>query len=447
MIKKIILIGWLSIFVFACERTGVDVLPTTPSVPTSTDHIFYTWQGNDIVIDLVSLQNTQNVASLDIIQAPDYGTAAFGEGNLLSYTPFASVVEAEDKVVVEVKNKNNGSEKVTLFFKIKAENDDLPCKSSAQADKIAVETGKNISIDVFANDQLCEATIEKNSLKITAAPKQGKASIVNQKIEFITNPNVLKGTDRFIYEYFTINSKGERTKQTASVNIAINEKNAGGNNGCKLKLTDDLVVLPPAFPFDSILIKPLENDKLCDSPSIGVLSIIQSAKYGKAVVTKGKNFISYTPQKSTIAPPPNAPITDEVLYRFCQNGNCDTAVVRIKISGNNPNNGNGGNCMMKVVNDDLTISLKKPKYEMSSAGILYINIFENDVICGFIKDFKIKNPNPSDAKFSSDKNIGGWVKYSPPGGKFALGTVGFDYEITDAKDKVFSAKVTIKFVD
>jgi hypothetical protein len=434
MFKNYLYIVLLSVFIFSCEKIETDVNPIDTTPIDDSDQIIYTWQGTDIVVDVFALQKNKEVTSLTISEFPAHGKAEFIEGNLLSYTPNESIVEADDRLTVEVKTKNNLTRKEVFFIKIKSEGEELPCHNGAKADKISIEANKLAIVDVLSNDAFCESEIDEISLNIKVLPKKGTAVFKNKKIEYTPSPSFTKDNDVLVYEFFATRKDGSKEKFSAALNINILDKSVV-TNPCVLKLTDDFIPLSPNFSVDSVVINCLGNDKLCGMPSFGVLTISEKPKVGSVKVLSNKNLIVYYPKNNI-----QNGDTDEFSYKFAQNGQIQEAKVKVKKWDGN------GNSTSKVTPDFFQISLAKPTTEMKKDGYLLIDVFKNDVIGGLIKEFNLKETKPNTGKFEKNSVLG-IVKYFPLNGKFEKEVVSFTYEVVDSKDKKLTAPVIIKFVD
>lgn len=432
MFKNYLYIIVLSTFILSCEKIGTDVNPIDNTPIDDSDQIVYTWQGANVVVDVFALQKNKAINTLTISEFPLHGKAEFIDGNLLSYTPNESIIEAEDQLTIEVKNSNNLTRKEVFFIKIKSEGEELPCHNGAKADKISIEPNKVTTVDVLSNDAFCESEVDKTSLRIKISPKKGTAIFKDSKIEYTPFPSFVKDNDVLVYEFFAIKKDGSKEKFSASLNISVQDKSTT-MNPCTLKLTDDFIPILPNFSGDSVLINCLGNDKLCAPANTGVLTISQNPKEGSAKILLNKNLIIYYPKTNS-----NGVSVDDFSYKFIQNGQTQEAKVSIKKIDSNNN--------FKVSADNFLISLAKPTNEMKKDGYLLVDVFKNDVIGGFIKKFDLTKVQSNKGKFETVAKVG-YVKYIPQNGKFEKEEVSFTYEVSDSKDKKLTAPVTIKFVD
>ena len=445
--QKIFFLSLFIVCIFACEKTGTDTEPITvvsnPSQPGGVTEpnqsIFYTWQGNDVAVDISTLPNISGVSSITIIEQPKYGTAVFSN-KYLYYSPDESVIEADDQAVIEIKMTDKPTVKEVYFFKIKAKDSDIPCHSGALPDKFDIDANKLIILDVLKNDNLCDATtFVVGSLKVVVAPQKGAAIVKNDKIEYVPNTNFDKGTDDFVYEISVKDSDGKNFRRSAISNIKIIEKNISGGN-CKMKLIDDVIAISLNSPFDSVIIKPLDNDKLCDATTLGKLEVLQNPKFGTATITNANTIVYKRAKNSPPVMPNSPPVLDEIKYKFTQNAQVGDAVIRLKKQESSDKN-----CTTKVGNDEINISLSNKKIDFSKGNIV-ANILYNDFICGGeAKNLKLKDIIVPNGKLTLEDF--GWVKYTPANGKFEKGTISFMYEFEDGNAKTFSAKAKIKFVD
>ena len=447
--RKLFFLSLLIIGIFACEKTGTDTdpnvvvpNPTQPvGVTEQNQSVFYTWQGNDVAVDISTLPNISTISSITIIEQPKYGTAIFAD-KYLYYSPNESVIEADDQAVIEIKMTNKPTVKEVYFFKIKAKDSDIPCYTGALPDRFEIDANKLVVLDVLKNDNLCDATtFVTSSLKVTAAPKKGTATVKNDKIEYTPNANFDKGIDEFVYEISVKDSDGKVFRRSAISNVKIIEKNISGGN-CKMQLIDDVIAISLNSPFDSVVINPLDNDKLCDTQNLGkleILPIAQNPKFGTVTISKNNTIIYKRSKNSPPITPNGSPILDEIKYKFTQNGQVDDAVIRLK-----KQEGSSNNCTTKVGNDEINISLSNKKIDFSK-GYILANILFNDFICGEVKNLKLKDIVAPNGKLTLENY--GWVKYTPTSGKFEKGTITFMYEFEDGNAKIFLVKAKIKFVD
>jgi hypothetical protein len=442
--KKVFFSILVLFIVVACEKTGTDVDPqSTDKDPSglveNTQSIYYTWQGNDVAIDVRSFQNLSNINTIDITEQPDFGIAKF-DNNFLYYSPNFEVIEAEDQIVVEIKTKDNKIKKEVVYFKIKSKPTDIPCHTGALPDRFDIETNQNKVLDVLSNDLFCDdANIVSGSLKIAISSKNGEAKLVGEKVSYTPNSG-FKGEDRFVYEFLAKGTDGKEFRRTAAVQLRVADKN-GSNGACKTKLIDDLISIPQSSPLDTIWIKPLQNDFICNQGTTFTMSI-ENPKNGVAKLLSN-NTIMYIFPKTNFAP---SQFIDVIKYKVKQGNEESDAQISLKTQAP-PKDLN--NCKTKLVDDNISIFLSKPKPEMNK-GVLFLDVLGNEAhICGDIKDFKIIDaPKGEKITFETIGKYGyGFIKYEPTGGKFVKGELLFSYQVTDGKGVVNSAKVKVKFVD
>jgi hypothetical protein len=439
MRQKFFLLLMASFIFLQCEKVNEDVDTTTPAndEPTglveNAQSIYYTFQGNSVLLDMTTLIDLPNVANINIVKKPILGTVNFEE-NFLKYQPNSNIVEASDQFEIEIKGKNGQKKIETIYIDIQAENSEIPCHFGTLPNYYSLKKGATGTFDVLANDKFCDVTYVDNSLKILKNTINGQLTVSENKVTFVPNSTFDKGVDFGVYLIQAKNKDNKVIQRVGLIKIEVEEDNIGN---CPIKLINDWIALPDKLTNDTIKISPLLNDKLCTKN--GTLSISEQPKFGVAKVDKFS--VLYIPNKN-IGVGTSYP-DDEIAYKYCEGNVCEVAKINISRKDTVKT---GTGCVLKLQNDEYTFSLKNTKLNLSK-GFVYVDVLKNDVLCDKKneKTFLIKNIVPSDAKIKIEKPF---VRYDAKNQQFEKGEeVSFEYEITNTTGQKFSATAKIKFVD
>jgi hypothetical protein len=421
-----------------CEKITDDTLPSSDSTgSTGSQKIFYALQDNEIAIELKQLVTSFDVKSLNIKELPEHGKAVFSSEGILTYTPNENITNADEQLSIAYEKKDGSTVEDKIVIKIVSENFDFPCINIAMPDKVKTLMNNAVVIDVLKNDLVCEGTLQ-GIAKIVNEPKEGTAIIENKKIKY-TPKNGFKGEDAFLYS-ITISNNGKTETRLAFVQIEVNTPNV-----CTTQLRNDIIFLKPQNPKDSLIIKVLVNDKLCEKdfpPAAGLkVAIDKKPNFGKATVLQDK-FITY---KLNFPPPQptGQPLLDSIVYKLTStsSGTITTYKATVYIKEEKPNS----NCKPLGEQGNFIFSLKN----LVGKESVEVDVLKNAYFCPNSKFASLKVvsvlPKNADLVVTNDNK----VRYTPTNKKFNKETVSFLYEITDDKGmkSQFPTSVTIKFVD
>jgi hypothetical protein len=421
-----------------CEKITDDTLPPVnndPTVTTGGQKIFYALQDNDLAIELKQLVSSFDIKSLKIKELAQYGKAEFSSEGVLTYMPNENTTNADDQLSIAYEKKDGTIVDDKIVIKIVSENFDFPCVNIAMPDKAKTLLNNAVVIDVLKNDLICEGTLQ-GITKIVNAPKEGTAIIENQKIKY-TPKNGFKGEDRLMYSV-SITNNGQTETRLAFVLIEVIPPNT-----CTTILRNDIIYLKPQNPKDSLIIKVLANDNLCDKDfPLGTTKKIEIAKkpnFGKAAVLQD-NSISY---KLNFPPPQSMgqPLLDSIVYKLtsASAGAVTTYKATVYIKEEKPNN----NCRPLAAQGKFTFSLN----DLIGKESVEVEVLKNAYYCPNTKFASLKiissSPKNADLTVTSDSK----VRYIPANKKFNKEMINFLYEITDDKGEKAFGSATIKFVD
>ncbi len=414
-----------------CEKITDDTLPPVnndPNATTGAQSIFYTLQENDLAIELKQLVTSFDIKSLKIKDLAQYGKAEFSQEGILTYMPNENITNAEDQLSIVYEKKDGTIVEDKIVIKIVSENFDFPCVNIAMPDKAKTIVNNGVVIDVLKNDLICEGNLQ-GIAKIIKTPIEGTAIIENQKIKY-TPKNGFVGVDRLMYS-IAIDNNGKVETRLAFVLIEV-----AAPNTCTTQLRNDIAYLKYQNPKDSLIIRVLTNDKLCDKDfplgTVSKVEIMKKPNFGKALVLQDKHItykLNFPPPQST-----GQSLLDSIVYKF---GNY-SATVYIKEEKLN------SNCKPLGSKDIFTFKLK----DLVGKEWVEVDVIKNAFFCPNTKFASLKVPSPSsknaDLVVTSDNKI----RYTPTNKKFNKdAAVSFLYEMTDDKGVKAFGSATIKFVD
>jgi hypothetical protein len=324
---------------------------------------------------------------------------------LFSLKPDASVDEVVKAIIknVDIKASLDGkvatSGRVNAYKALKSLNNSAP---TANDDNITTEYETKVVIDVLSND----SDIDGDSLNlksIDVAPQNGRAKIVNGKIEYTPNKG-FSGEDSLEYSI----DDGSSKTSSAKVTITVKQK----PNSAPIAKDDTINTKEDT----KITIDVLSNDSDKDGDTLSIKSTT-TPQHGSVSIKNGK--IEYTPSK-------NYNGKDYFKYTIDDgNGNKDSANVDINISAVND--------MPLASNDKVTLN------EDSSISI---DVLKNDKdVDGDKLSIKITSkPQHGSVKIVNDK-----IKYTPKANY--NGYDSFKYVVNDGKIDSNEAIVSIKVLE
>ncbi|HAS43813.1 MAG TPA: hypothetical protein DCS93_25250 [Microscillaceae bacterium] len=228
----------------------------------------------------------------------------------------------------------------------------------ATNDKVQVQLGGGVVIDLFKNDQI---TTSSSVSLLKDYLKKGTAEFIKQGVVLYT-PKDSSGIDTLAY---TICPPGQPC-DTGAVEITIGPNASDTAQGAM----PDFVTTTPG---QSVGIDVLQNDKFSDSTSqdssTRVVDIVQSPTNGSTRIDNGY-YVTYTPNQGFQG-------TDRFIYGV-RNANANNylgyAVVTITVKDSS---GNGG-CTIKAVADHYTLNIDS----IDTGGQhFYFDVLANDSLC------------------------------------------------------------------
>ncbi|OJJ20001.1 hypothetical protein BKI52_16125 [marine bacterium AO1-C] len=227
----------------------------------------------------------------------------------------------------------------------------------ATNDKVQVQPGGGVVIDLFKNDQI---TTSSNVTLLKDYLKKGTAEFIKQGVVLYT-PKDSSGIDTLAY---TICPPGQPC-DTGAVQISIGPNISDTAQGAM----PDFVCTTPGQP---VGIDVLKNDKFSDSTgtdsSSRVVDIIQSPSNGTTKIDNGY-YITYTPNQDFQG-------TDRFIYGV-RNANANNylgyGVVTITVKDSSSNG-----CTIKAVSDNYALNIDS----IATGGQhFYFDVLANDSLC------------------------------------------------------------------
>ncbi len=272
---RILLLFMVSMIAFSCDIAKEDSIGKSATIDENPSSIFFTLPDANLTIDPRALENLKLANSLIMSKLPQNGEAKFIENGHVFYR---STNPQASNDAFTVTGKTSAGVAVSEEIKISYVTNQgaLPCYTGTLGDKALAETGQSTEINVLANDRTC-GVMDKNSLRIELQPKNGKASVINQKVVYTPNADFL-GEDTFFYRVNINNNKNA---------VAPVEVNVSESKECLAGITDDIVNILSYTAGTDLVFDVLQNDKICSIYQKSTLRIIKNPATGTLRV--GKN--------------------------------------------------------------------------------------------------------------------------------------------------------------
>ena len=264
---------------------------------------------------------TSGKINLQISARPTKGQLSEPAAGLLRYSPSQNFKGTDEFAFAIFNSKNEFIQSDTVIIIVDDDTTNLPCGVYPQDDWVNA-TGPLVSVDVLANDIFCgdsaSFVVEIYRPSTSFPPHRGSASVVNNRIVYTSSvPNV---SDTIIYRV-------SKTSDTSLVGFATLYVNFG-TQACESFTRDDFYTIPSDSTLaDSLNLFVLQNDQLCNSPTI--FSLLTDPQHGEAYPSVHNNefFVRY---KRNLQDP--RPLTDSLTYRVCIDQDCYNGRVRLKIN-------------------------------------------------------------------------------------------------------------------
>jgi gliding motility-associated-like protein len=249
------------------------------------------------------------IDTISIVTAPENGTIEplFGSDSCLVYIPNPDYCGV-DQFVIAVCDSLGTCDTLTVGVTVVC----MPEGPMAIDDATSTTVDTPITIDVLAND-VVDAT-PAIIISIPDAPSNGTAVIVGDSIIIYTPNDDFYGTDTFTYVIEDANGMTDTATVIVTISIADDDVLA----------IDDTTSTPMNTP---ITIDVLGNDIYPEGTT--VITIIDDANNGTAVVTANGDSILYTPNEGFMG-------ADTFYYQLCvttvDTTVCDTAMVIVTVT-------------------------------------------------------------------------------------------------------------------
>lgn len=328
------------IFLAGCDTFEEDNVKAADKLETEKT-LFFT-PNSSVIVDFRTLIKVNGVIKTEITKEPQYGKlAALGE-ELYKYSPFTDN-QAPDQIHFNVYDKDNRF----LFsdiLKIKMVTDPGDsCFLYAAQDEVFAFPGETKTIDVLANDVVCDSVVDISILK---HPEYGTVSVRGSAVAYYSNG--FEGVDEFVYRLKE--GADARNFSDALVKVTVAE------DTCLMQAVDDYVTVDYNHPDTALHV--LNNDTICGDTVL--LEIVEPPYGGTAWITSG-NDIAYLPENS-------GNYQDALRYQACSGGICSEATVFIDVTADS--------CVVvDAVDDYVSIA------DTTSTGTLSIHVLNNDSYC------------------------------------------------------------------
>ncbi|TRX58260.1 hypothetical protein FNH22_14475 [Fulvivirga sp. M361] len=353
----IILIVLIS--VYGCDTFEEDALSSDNGVELSSGDI-KVLANSSSVIDFNRIVKTQETVSVKITDEPDNGEFKNVENNLFSYKPDEDFLEGKDAVGFDVIDTDDKVIKSgTIDIVVSQDKSDFPCAIFALEDNAVLTNGQMVTVDVLANDILCNVSLADLEVSIVKTPGVGEeADIKDKKLRFFPGSG---------FEFATLVYKVNRVNEPDSgsygiVNIAVEAP------ACEFEAKDD--VYNYTLPLDgqtALEVDILVNDILCLNGSApDAVSIVETTKFGDAAIQQGNRLV-YWPNLS------KGTYSDSLVYQVCKDQDCDRAKVTFNFTSSQ--------CEFEAKDDVYNYYLPLAPSATDPWGDLEVDILVNDLLC------------------------------------------------------------------
>jgi len=329
-LKSEILFGILLIGAVALCFTGCDTLKEDPDVlaPDTelNDNEVYVSSNHASVIDLNTLIRTNLPVTLSVTQPTSKGKLSSLGLGLLRYAPTNRNTSTRDAFEFTVYSESHQIlAKDTVVIVVEPDSTKLPCGLYPTDDYFYNFQGdRPVTIDVLANDNLCGIDTLDYQVSVFwqgthTGPRHGDANVVNNRIIYTAGASYTKG-DTLLYK---IQSRDLKKIAFGYVYISSSTKTPP----CTFKLLGDTFEInPDTLKADTVVLRVLDNDIICDSLYAYEISIAKAPLYGQARM--GWEGVTYTPDNL----PAGTSRTDSLRYQLCRDAVCRQAKVIVKVS-------------------------------------------------------------------------------------------------------------------
>jgi len=349
-------------------------------------------EDNSIIIDVLANDSDIDGDSLSIksLSSPNQGKAEIID-NKIKYTPNANYNGSDSFSYIVTDGTTDVSANVEITIN---RVNDAP---SANNDSATTKYETKVTIDVLANDS--DIDDDSLSIKSVSNPSNGRAQIVNGKIEYTPN-NGFSGEDKFTY-IITDGKLDSQAQVTVNVGSKENTPPSANNDSTQTEYNK------------SVLIDVLANDSDIDGDSLTIKSV-NNPSNGKAEIVNNK--IKYTPNSGFSG-------KDYFNYTISDTNNA-TANATVEVTVLEKPNKAPNAVDDKISTDEDTKVL--------------INVLANDSdIDGDSLSIKsVSTPNHGKTKI-----INGKIEYTPKNNY--NGSDSFEYEIKDGNGATSKATVNV----
>jgi hypothetical protein len=334
------------------------------------------------IIDLPSLLQVRQPVTLRINEAPQFGQLReSATPGLFEYsTPFISSRNDHFSYsVISAKGDLLSQQQMEIIQVERREQ--LPCTSilAFGDDYPNTATSGTVTLDVLANDWICDEMLSNIEITIIDGPKYGGVITIasDHTLAYAVSPNAVnQGFDKFIYQIRNTNNPAVVSQNVAYVFFSTKCLfNPGGNT-----------LTIPIADATSLKFSPLYNAFLCGNSIDDVdLNIVVQTTRGSLTVND-KRFFTYTP-----ADPNSTNYSDMFIYEVClPNNECKRSIVKLELV-------NRGACTKTAVDDVF------PVFSVEASGY---DVERNDCSRESIQSLEIVSEPVSGTAFIDDSGSG-----------------------------------------
>jgi len=356
-LSKLFLIGAV------LAATSCDVLESDPDVLDGKTKITGTevhiLADGTSFIDLKSKFQTNVPARVAITSETRHGKLTDLGAGLLQYSPAVGNAARDGFEFTIYSNNNEIVGRDSIIIIIENDSTNLPCSIYPIQDYV-YGVDKPVLIDVTENDIICVGSFDVSVYKPESSfpPHHGSAEVQGNKILYSPEDG-FDGTDKIIYKITVVND----TSRVAYGIVYIS-----ADTTCSFVIGNDSFAIQE-YNYDSLILPIYANDSICQLYNRTIITLKSNPIYGYAsLVSDG---VKYMPRPSA-----TFPIEDNFMYEVCLDGSCKSARVDVKI-------------MSDSISCDLLTRPDSVQIETTDISLHYINVLENDLICGDLKSFTI----------------------------------------------------------
>lgn len=353
-------------FISSCDKFSGDSLKGEESLKIISDKVYVPAMAGTTYLSLSSLIQASEPIKLQISAPPRYGELKEANGLLELTTTYISTKGDQFSFAVLSSNGSLLKEQKVDILNV-ARQEDLPCGSAiAFTDNfINVGTSGTITLDLLANDWICNGQLSDIAISIPDGPVYGGVIQVRQdnQVDYtIPSTSTTQKFDKFIYQILRRNDHSVLSQSVVYLNF---------DNTCFFSPGSGAYTMPLADA-STLLFNPLSEAILCGNTIENVsVAITTQATFGTVAVNSAKQF-TYTPSDLN-----KGNYGDLIVYQVClPNGDCKKGWALFQFTG-------PGSCAERA-NDDVFAAFLPAATEPQTFDVL-----RNDCTTGEVTSLSI----------------------------------------------------------